>query len=93
MLWRTLLHALASRQATFLLGAGSVVVLKAVAPAIGTVARPLLREAIKGGILLTRQVQAVAQEAWQEVEDLTAEAQAEVDQQQAPGHEPHPPVS
>jgi hypothetical protein len=93
MLWGTLAHALASRQATFLLGAASVVVLKAVAPAIGTVARPLLREAMKGGILLTRQVQAVAQEARQEVEDLMAEAQAEVDQKQSQGHEPHPPAS
>lgn len=85
MFWKTL----ASQRTMFLLGAASVVVLKAIAPALGTVARPLLREAIKGGILLTRQVQAVVQEAWQEVEDLTAEAQAEVDQEHPKGPEPH----
>jgi hypothetical protein len=32
-----------------------------------------------GGIILQKQVQTIAQEAWQDVEDLTAEAKAEVE--------------
>src|ERR671930_803320 len=82
MVWKALTRALASRGTIFVMGAASAAVLKAVAPAIGNVARPLLREAIKGGILLGRQVQTVVQEAWQEVEDITAEAKAEMDQSQ-----------
>jgi hypothetical protein len=66
----------------FFVGAAAAAVLKAAAPAIGSVARPLLREAVKGGLLIGRQVQTVVQEAWQEVEDITAEAKAEVDQPQ-----------
>jgi Protein of unknown function (DUF5132) len=82
MLWKALTKALASPGTMFVVGAASAAVLKAVAPAIGNVARPLLREAVKGGILLGRQVQTVVQEAWQEVEDITAEAKADIDQPQ-----------
>jgi hypothetical protein len=85
MFWRML----ASPRTMFLLGAASGVVLKAIAPAVGSMVRPLVRETIKGGILLTRQVQAVVQEAWQEVEDLTAEAQAAVDQEHPQGPASH----
>ena len=70
------------RKPCFFIGAASVAVLKAAAPVIGSVARPLLREAVKGGLLIGRQVQTVVQEAWQEVEDITAEAKAEMDQPQ-----------
>jgi hypothetical protein len=82
MVWKALTKALTSRGTIFVMGAASAAVLKAVAPAIGNAARPLLREAIKGGILLGRQVQTVVQEAWQEVEDITAEAKANIDQPQ-----------
>ena len=92
MVWKALTRALASPGTMFVMGAASAAVLKAVAPALGNVARPLLREAIKGGILLGRQVQTVVQEAWQEVEDITAEAKAEMDQPQdgaPPAHADH----
>jgi Protein of unknown function (DUF5132) len=82
MVWRVLTKALASPKTMFFVGAASAAVLKAVAPVLGSVARPLLREAVKGGLLIGRQVQAAVQEAWQEVEDITAEAKAEMDQPQ-----------
>ena len=80
MVWKALTRALASPGTMFVVGAASAAVLKAVAPALGNVARPLLREVVKGGILVGRQVQTVVHEAWQEVEDITAEAKAEMDQ-------------
>jgi len=82
MAWRVLTRALASPKTMFFVGVASASVLKAAAPVIGSVARPLLREAVKGGLLIGRQVQTVVQEAWQEVEDITAEAKAEMDQPQ-----------
>ena len=82
MAWRVLSKVLASPKAMFFVGAASAAMLKAAAPVIGSVARPLLREAVKGGLLIGRQVQAAVQEAWQEVEDITAEAKAEMDQPQ-----------
>ena len=82
MAWRVFSKVLASPKAMFFVGAASAAVLKAAAPVLGSVARPLLREAVKGGLLIGRQVQTVVQEAWQEVEDITAEAQAEMDQPQ-----------
>jgi hypothetical protein len=89
MLWK----ALTNRGTIFFLGAASVAVLKAAAPVIGNIARPLLRETVKGGLLLQRQVQTVVQEAWQEVEDITAEAKADLDQSQngaPPANGEHP---
>lgn len=47
--------------------------------AVGTFARPILRETIKGGILVSNYVQQVAVEARESIEDLTAEAVAEIE--------------
>jgi hypothetical protein len=55
--------------------------MKAAAPFIGRALRPIVRTAVKEGVLIQCQVQAVVQEAWQDVEHLTAEAQAEPDRQ------------
>jgi len=74
-----LLKLLKSKSMLFTLGAVSAASWNAISPVLGRVLRPALKEAIKGGIILQRQVQAIAQEAWQDVEDLTAEAKAEVD--------------
>ena len=93
MVWKAFTRALASPGTMFVVGAAAAAILKAAAPVIGSVARPLLREAIKGSILLGRQVQTVVQEAWQEVEDITAEAQAEMAQPQQsepPANGEHP---
>ena len=70
-----------SKTAIFALGAASVAVWNAAAPVVGGILRPLVKETIKGGILLGRQIQTLAEEAWQDVEDLTAEAQAELNGQ------------
>jgi hypothetical protein len=74
---------LTSKTAIFALGAASVAVWNVAAPVIGGILRPLVKEAIKGGILVGRQVQTIAEEAWQDVEDLAAEAQAELNNQDA----------
>jgi hypothetical protein len=66
----------------FLLGMFSLPLLKAILPAIGRALRPVLRGIIREGILFQRQVQTVVQEAWQDVEDITAEAQAELDRRE-----------
>jgi hypothetical protein len=71
---------LSSKTVVFTLGTLAVPALNAVAPVIGNALRPLLKEAIKGGFVVGRALQTVAQEAWQDVEDLTAEAKAELDQ-------------
>jgi hypothetical protein len=76
---------LTSKTAIFALGAVSATAWNVVVPILGSVLRPLVKEAIKGGILLGRQVQTLAEEAWQDVEDLTAEAQAELDSKKAAG--------
>jgi hypothetical protein len=70
---------ISSKTAIFALGAASAVVWNTAVPIIGNVLRPLLKEVIKGGIILGRGIQTVAEEAWQDVEDLTAEAKAELD--------------
>jgi hypothetical protein len=73
------LKLLKSRPVLFTLGAMSAATWGAVGPVLGKVLRPALKEVIKGGIILQKQVQTIAQEAWQDVEDLTAEAKAEVE--------------
>ena len=63
----------------FFLGMLSVPIMRALLPVIGRALRPVLRAVIREGILIQRQVQTVVQEAWQDIEDMTAEAQAELD--------------
>jgi ABC-type protease/lipase transport system fused ATPase/permease subunit len=75
------LHVLGAGAVLFALGAASMPLMKAAAPFIGRALRPIVRMAVKEGVLIQRQVQAVVQEAWQDVEHLTAEAQAEPDRQ------------
>jgi hypothetical protein len=73
---------LTSGLAIFLLGMISVPLMKVILPPIGRALRPVLRGIIREGILSQRRIQAVMQEAWQDVEDLTAEAQAELDRKE-----------
>jgi hypothetical protein len=75
------LHVLGAGAVLFALGAASTPLMKAAAPFIGRALRPIVRTAVKEGVLIQRQVQAVVQEAWQDVEHLTAEARAELDRQ------------
>jgi urease accessory protein UreF len=76
------LHVLGAGAVLFALGAASMPLMKAAAPFIGRALRPIVRTAVKEGVLIQRQVQAVVQEARQDVEHLTAEAQAELDCQE-----------
>jgi hypothetical protein len=55
--------------------------MKAEVPFNGRALRPIVRTAVKEGVLIQRQVQTVVQEVRQDVEHLTAEAQAELDRQ------------
>lgn len=73
-----ILKLLKSKPVVFGLGAASAASWNIISPILGNVLRPALKEIIKGGIILQKQVQTIAQEAWQDVEDLTAEAQAEI---------------
>lgn len=66
----------------FIVGAASMTLMKAAAPLLGRALRPVVRTAVKEGVLIQRQVQAAAQEAWQDVESLTAEARAELNRQE-----------
>jgi Protein of unknown function (DUF5132) len=73
---------LTSGPVIFVLGMLSLPIFKAVLPLIGRALRPALRAIIREGLLIQRQIQAAAQEAWQDVEDITAEAQAELDRRE-----------
>lgn len=79
-----LLKLLKSKSVVFGLGAASAASWNIIGPILGNVVRPVLKEAIKTGIILQKQVQTIAQEAWQDVEDLTAEAKAEIDAKTKP---------
>jgi hypothetical protein len=76
------LHVLGAGAVLVALGAASVPLMKAAAPFIGRALRPIVRTAVKEGVLIQRQLQAAVQEARQDVEQLTAEARAEVDRQE-----------
>jgi Protein of unknown function (DUF5132) len=68
----------------FALGAASAASWNTISPILGNALRPVLKEVIKTGIIWQKQVQTIAQEAWQDVEDLTAEAKAEIDAKTKP---------
>jgi hypothetical protein len=76
------LHVLGAGAVLFVLGAASMPLMKAAAPLIGRVFRPVIRTAVNEGILIQREVQAVVQEARQGIENVTAEARAEFDRPQ-----------
>ena len=53
------------------------------APVLGAITRPLARGVIKGGIALKRQVEKMAAEVKEEMQDLAAEAAADLDSPKA----------
>jgi hypothetical protein len=75
-------HVLGAGAMLVALGAASVPLMKAAVPFIGRALRPIVRTAVKEGVLIQRQVQAVVQEARRDVEKLAAEAQGEIDRQE-----------
>lgn len=53
------------------------------APKVKTAARPLARKAVKGGLAASQYVHKLVQEAKEDLEDLSAEAQAELNTKRA----------
>jgi len=74
---------LTSRVGMFVLGAVAAPVLKAAAPLVGNVVRPLALETIKAGILLGRAARTIVDDVREGLEDITAEAQADLDTEQS----------
>jgi hypothetical protein len=60
------------------IGAGAVLLAPVVLPVVGAILRPLLKSAIKGGILAYEGARVSVEEAKEMVEDLAAEAKAEM---------------
>jgi hypothetical protein len=63
-------------------GVGAAVLAPLVSPAVGKVARPVLKSAIKGGLLAYGKAKVLGAEALETLEDLAAEARTELAQQQ-----------
>jgi hypothetical protein len=60
------------------IGLGVLILAPAIAPAVAAVVKPLAKASIKSGILLFEKAQEMIAEAKESVEDLAAEAQAEI---------------
>ena len=63
----------------FFWGALSGLAVAAAAPLLGRSARPAMRGVIKGGLVAGRYVQRVASSVKEDIEDMTAEAKADLD--------------
>jgi hypothetical protein len=63
-------------------GVGAAVLAPLVSPAVARVTRPVLKSAIKGGLLAYEKAKVLGAEALETIEDLAAEAKAELAQQQ-----------
>jgi hypothetical protein len=61
----------------FMLGMGATVALKVTGA--GALLRPVLKTVVKSGIVLGRQVQQFASEVSEDLQDVAAEANAEID--------------
>ena len=66
-------------KSVFIWGALSGVAVAGAAPLLGKQARPAVRGVIKGGILTGRYVQKIASNAKEDIQDLSAEASADLD--------------
>jgi hypothetical protein len=62
----------------FILGAGAVLLAPLVMPVVAGVLKPVLKGSIKGGLLAYEKIKVTAAEAVEAVEDLAAEAKAEI---------------
>jgi hypothetical protein len=59
-------------------GIGALIFSPAIIPAVGAILRPIAIASIKGGIILVEKAAQLIAEAKETVEDITAEAQAEL---------------
>ena len=64
------------------IGIGSAVLAPIVIPVIATVAKPLAKATIKGGLMLFEKGKELAAEAQETLEDMVAEAKAELTEEQ-----------
>jgi hypothetical protein len=71
------------RTSAYLMGAASGLVLALAAPFL----RPVMRSAVKGGILAGRYARQVGSNMKEEFEDIVAEAEAELDQEKGESKE------
>jgi hypothetical protein len=69
------------------IGAGAVLLAPVVIPVIGSIMKPLAKAAIKGGILAYEGVKVSIAETKETLEDLAAEAKAEISQDHSAGSE------
>jgi hypothetical protein len=74
----------AKSKGVFLLGALSGIAAAVVAPLFTKQLRPVVRGAIKGGIVTGRYVQKVAEGVVEDFQDITAEAKADIAKDETP---------
>ncbi len=60
------------------IGLGALILAPAVIPAVASVLRPIVKATIKSGLILMDKTREVIAETRETIEDLTAEAQAEL---------------
>jgi hypothetical protein len=72
------------------LGAKGKELLAAASPRVGRIVRPALRATIRQSLVVSREVQRIAESAREDLEDVTAEARREAAAQQAPGSAEQP---
>jgi len=70
------------------IGLGAILLAPAMAPAVAAVVRPLAKASIKGSILLFEKAREFIAEARESVEDLAAEAHAELVQEKLQASSP-----
>ena len=61
-----------------LVGLGAMILAPVVLPVVGEVAKPVVKAAIKGGLILAEKVKVTVAEVKETMEDITAEAKAEL---------------
>jgi hypothetical protein len=64
------------------IGIGSAILAPIVIPVLATVAKPLAKASIKGGLMLFERGKELAAEAQEALEDMVAEAKAELTEEQ-----------
>ena len=65
------------------IGLGALILAPTIIPIVGAIVKPLAKAAIKGGIVLVDKGKEIMAETMEVLEDLTAEARAEISQEQA----------
>jgi len=72
------------------IGLGAIVLAPTVIPLVGTIAKPLVKATIKSGLILYGKGREMIAETTEVLEDLTAEAQAELSRER---EEAVPPIA